>query len=135
MGDTPEKKGRAKKSKADRLSEILRIMANSGLTIKDIEAAFTGEPMPVGSGDCSGCDPCFEESAGILTCTGTGKHVIPFPDTTVHVVPYFTSAGHAGWANLAALMNTVPPNPNGPAGVEAAPPPRENGGPGEQTDM
>jgi len=100
------------------------------LTVKDIVAAFTGEPALVGSGDCN---PCFEENAGLMYCDGSGTAVLPFPATGVPVLLRVTN-GVMEWANHGSYLNPIsPPPPNGP--LESAPPPRENGGPGEQTDM
>ena len=129
MSDTPGRKGRGEKSKADWLSEIHRIMAKEGLTVKDIVAAFTGEPALVGSGDCN---PCFEENAGLMYCDGSGVRVLPFGDTSVPVLLLVTG-GVPQFVNHSSYLNPIPqPPPNGP--LEAAPPPRESGQV-EQTDM
>ena len=106
-------------------------LCRDGLTVKDITARVMGEgePAAMGSGECN---PCFEESAGLLFCTGSHKQVLPFPATGVPVLLLVTN-GVAQWVNHGSYLNTVPNNPNGP--LESAPPPRENGGPGEQTDM
>jgi hypothetical protein len=126
--DTPGRKGKAEKGGKDGLSEIVRIMSRDGLTVKDITARLMGEGQPalMGEGECN---PCFEESAGILYCDGSGTAVLPFPATGVPVMLLVTN-GVPQWVNHSSYLNPVPNNPNGP--LESAPQPREsNGGPEE----
>jgi hypothetical protein len=131
--DTPGRKGKAEKGGKDGLSEIVRIMSRDGLTVKDITARLMGDqPALVGEGECN---PCFEESAGILYCDGSGVRVLPFGGSGVPVLLLVTG-GVPAFVNHHSYLNTATDNPNGPVDPERAPAPREsNGGPGGQTLM
>lgn len=102
-------KGAKKGGKEKRLAEVRRIVAEEGLTIKDV---FPGEVTPLDP--ATAANPCAEQSAGFLICNGSEQEVIAFPSGGPWVVQ--VTNGVITFANAAGV-----------SAVERAPEPRPNG--------
>ena len=114
MAKTPGRKGQEKGGKEKRLADVRRIIAEDGLTIADVFPA--SDPLDPGVAT----NPCAQESAGFLVCNGSEQEVVAFP------------AG-GPWRVVVTDGVVTFENAAGANAVEAAPPPRENGG--EQVHM
>ena len=112
MAKTP--KGRdGKGDRKARLAEVRRIVSENGLTVEDVF------PEPADSE--AAVNPCENESAGLLICNGSSQEVVAFPSGGPWVLQ--VTNGVITFANAAGVS------------AEQAPPPRENGNPGEQVNM